>query len=109
MAAFLSAAWFDELSARAASLRTDDALRLSLHQVVDGERWTVLVADGRVRVERGQNEADVTLTTDRDTAEAMTAGSLTAQDAMAAGRLRLGGDLSKLLLAAPVLSALAGR
>ena len=104
--AFLTDEWFTALAERAAGLQPDPAFRLRLRQVVDGESWVVTIADGAVVVERGEGAAEVTLTTDRATAAAMAAGELSAQDAMAAGRLRLGGDLSALLEAAPVLDQL---
>ena len=106
MAAFLSDEWFAALEARAAGLAADTTLRLRLRQVVDDVSWVVAIAGGAVVVERGDGDADVTLTTDRATAAAMASGEVSAQDAMAAGRLRLGGDLSALLAAAPVLDQL---
>lgn len=103
--AFLSDEWVDALAARLATQAIDPELAVAVRQVVDDVAWTVRVAGGRVSVDRDP-AADVTLTTDRATAEALVAGELAAQDALAAGRLRIGGDLTKLLGASQVLAAL---
>lgn len=103
MAEFLSEAWVDALTAAAASAAVDPALTLAVRQVVDDVSWTVRVAGGRVSVDR-EVDADLTLTTDRATAAALARGELATQDAFAAGRLRLGGDLSRLLTAAAGLA-----
>lgn len=102
---FLSDEWVDALAATAASASVADGAELSVRQVVDDAAWTVRVAGGRVAVDRDAT-ADVTLTTDRATAAALVRGELAAQDAFAAGRLRLGGDLTKLLAAADALGGL---
>ena len=96
MPAFLSDEWFAALERRT---DLDPAIALRLRQVVDDERWTVEVRAGRVSVDRDDDgEVDVTITTDRPTAEAIASGELAAQDALAAGRLKLAGDLVKLRL-----------
>lgn len=105
MPAFLSEAWIDALADRLAARSVDPALEVAVRQVVDDVSWTVRVTAGRVRLDRDP-AADVTLTTDRATAEALVAGELAAQDALAAGRLRIGGDLTKLLGASQVIAGL---
>lgn len=104
MPVFLSDEWVDALAAAAADAEIAPGADLALRQVVDDVSWTVRVRDGRVSIDRDP-AADVTLTTDAETAAALVRGDLATQDAFAAGRLRLGGDLQKLLAAA---SALAG-
>jgi len=92
--AFLSDEWFAALEART---DLDPGIDVSLRQVVDDDTWRVTVKDGRVTVDRTPDgEADVTITTDRATAAAIAEGTLAAQDALAAGRLSLAGDLAKL-------------
>lgn len=102
---FLSDEWIDALAAAAETTRVDPAVELAVRQVVDEVSWTVRVAGGGVTVDRDE-AADVTITTDRDTAAALVRGDLATQDAFAAGRLRLGGDLAKLLAAAGGLAGL---
>ena len=103
MPAFLSEEWIDALAAAAAAAEVDPAADLALRQVVGDVAWTVRVGAGRIAVDRDA-DADVTLTTDPGTAEALVRGELSTQDAFAAGRLRLGGDLRKLLASAPALA-----
>jgi putative sterol carrier protein len=102
---FLSEEWVDALGVAASAASVDPAIALTVRQVVGDASWTVRVAGGRVSVDRGE-VADVTITTDRETAAALVRGELATQDAFAAGRLRLGGDLAKLLAAADGLSGL---
>ena len=103
MPEFLSDPWIDALAAAAASADVGSVATLAIRQVVEDVAWTVRVGDGRVSVDRGE-DADLTLTTDRGTAAALVRGELATQDAFAAGRLRLGGDLSRLLTAADGLA-----
>lgn len=105
MPAFLSEEWVDALAAAAAAVSVEPGVTLAVRQVVGDTGWTVRVAGGRVSVDR-RSKADVTLTTDAETAVALVRGEVAAQDAFAAGRLRLGGDLQKLLSAAGALAGL---
>jgi predicted lipid carrier protein YhbT len=102
---FLSEEWVAALASAAATAEVAAGTTLSVRQVVDDVSWTVRVAAGRVSVDRGA-DADVTITTDRATAAALVLGDLATQDAFAGGRLRLGGDLAKLLAAADGLAGL---
>jgi putative sterol carrier protein len=103
---FLSDEWVDALGAAAVQAEVDPAATIAIRQVVDDVSWTVRVAGGRIAIDRSPEGADVTITTDRDTAAALVRGELATQDAFAAGRLRLGGDLQALLAAAGALSGL---
>jgi predicted lipid carrier protein YhbT len=103
--AFLSDEWVDALAAAASGASVDPDVTLAVRQVVGDVGWTVRVAGGHVTVDRDA-DADVTITTDRETAAALLRGELATQDAFAAGRLRLGGDLGALLAAAGALSGL---
>jgi hypothetical protein len=102
---FLSDEWVEALATAAAEATVDPSIELAIRQVVGDVGWTVRVRDGRIGVDRDE-AADLTITTDRETAAALVRGDLATQDAFAAGRLRLGGDLQKLLAAAGGLAGL---
>jgi putative sterol carrier protein len=116
MPQFLSPEWVDALdrAARASSLLAAcaDDHRLVLEQRVtlpDGSEHAhhlVLAPDGAsVRLGRAQ-DADVVLTVDLETARDLARGALNAQQALARGRLRLGGDVAALTRRADALLAL---
>ena len=105
MPAFLSDEWIDALAAAAAGAVVGPDAEIAVRQVVGDVSWTVRVAGGRLTIDRDPT-ADVTLTTDPETAAALVQGRLATQDAFAAGRLRLGGDLTKLLAGAGALAGL---
>jgi len=113
LAGFLTDAWLADLetAARAAAVAT--ASPLVLQQIVpdgpDGHEvaYALVVADGRLRVERGRvTDPDLTFTQDRATAEAIHRGELSAQSAFMQGRLRLGGDLRAVIDRAGELAAI---
>jgi putative sterol carrier protein len=112
MGQFLSPEWVTALAEASRSARAPDGVRLALQQVVvddDGTEvaYVVRVADGAVTVEPGRaDDPDVTFTQDRATAEAIAAGTLSAQAAFLAGRLRVGGDLTAVLGGARDLAGL---
>ena len=113
MVRFLSAAWFDEIdSAGHNPLRLDatgdQRHDLVLHQVVTGTPdgdvdYFVTIQSGRARVERQPEaghpvpEADVTITSDWPTATAIAQGRLSTQKALMQGRLRVRGDVARLV------------
>jgi alkyl sulfatase BDS1-like metallo-beta-lactamase superfamily hydrolase len=110
---FLTDAWFDALAAAARGSTIDADVRLVIQQVVpdgaDGAEiaYVVTASDGAVSVRRGRtDEADITFTQDRATAEAIHLGELSAQTAFIEGRLRLGGDLRAVIDRASVLAAI---
>ena len=113
MAAPFSTAWLADLATAAAATDVPDDVEASIEQVVtggpDGEvRWSVRLAGGRASVVSGPApDADVSLTTDWDTALALSSGDLAVTDAFLAGRLRLRGDVQVLLRTASVLEGLA--
>ncbi len=109
MADFLSDDW---LAALDAALRDDAAVRdasagasLTVQQRVtdvgpDGatRSWYVTIADGAARVVAGDATApDVTFTQDHATAVAIGSGELSAQAAFMLGKLRVGGDVTRLI------------
>jgi putative sterol carrier protein len=101
--AFLSDAWLDELDAAARAATVPDDLELVVQQVVLGERglevsYALRISGGAASVSAGRaDDADVTFTQDRATAEAIAKGELSAQMAFLAGQLRIGGDLRSAL------------
>jgi hypothetical protein len=103
MAPFLSPEWVASLAEASAGAEAPNGVRIVLQQVVvedDGSEvaYAVRLDGGRVVVEPGRTtDADVTFTQDRATAEAIAGGTLSAQAAFLAGRLRVGGDLAAVL------------
>jgi len=113
LAGFLTDAWLDDLDAAARAADVATSAPLVLQQIVpdgpDGQEvaYALVVADGRIRVERGRVPApDLTFTQDRATAEAIHRGELSAQAAFMQGRLRLGGDLRAVIDRAGELGAI---
>jgi putative sterol carrier protein len=113
MARFLSDEWLAELTG---ALASDDqvslaasGIHLTVQQVVVGPngsetRYSTRVDDGRVELSPGGvDDADVTITEDYDTAAALARGETTPQDAILAGKVRVGGDLGALLQGQEVL------
>ena len=113
MADFLTDAWLDELEAAALTASAPAATHLVVQQVVpDGPEghevaYAVVLDQGKVRIERGRvDDPDLTFTQDRETAEAIHRGVLSAQAAFMQGRLRLGGDLRAVIDHAVELAAI---
>ncbi|MFP5375367.1 MAG: SCP2 sterol-binding domain-containing protein [Acidimicrobiia bacterium] len=117
MAAYLSAAWFDDVNAAA---RADEGLaaatagaRVTLQQVVTGApggevRYWVRVADGVVEAGPGRAEgADATVTSSYETAVAVSRGELAVDQAVREGRVRLAGDVGLLVRSAAALGGVA--
>jgi predicted lipid carrier protein YhbT len=111
---FLSDAWFDAYSADVAasgSVRSLGPLVIEqrIHHVPGrGEvRYQLHVDDRGARLERNELvDPDVRITTDYAVAVAIARGEQSAQNALARGRLRLGGDIEALVRRADALAAL---
>jgi putative sterol carrier protein len=117
MAEFASTEWiqaFDE------AVRTSDALRastadvaLTVRQTVTDREggdaaWHIVVDHGSVRVHPGPGDhADVTFSSDDETARSIGAGTISVQTAFMIGRLRIGGDTAKLMEHAAAFDGLA--
>jgi putative sterol carrier protein len=112
VAEHLSAEWYEEMAAAAAAAEVPEGPDVVLQQVVTDEHgqeeaYALRIRGGRVELVRGRvADADVTFTQDRATAAAVAQGSLSAQAAFLAGRLRIGGDLHRFAEAAAALAAI---
>jgi hypothetical protein len=88
--------WIEALDEAARPL-TGSAEPFVIQQVVDDVSWHVVLAADGVRVRAGQaDEPDVTFTQDRETAEAIATGGLSAAAALTSGRLTVRGATSRL-------------
>lgn len=117
MAAYLSAAWFEDVNRAArADERLADATagaRVTIQQVVTGGpagdvRYWVRVDDGVVEAGPGTAEApDATVTQSYETAATVSRGELSVEHALLEGRVRLSGDVPVLLRHATALGGVA--
>jgi putative sterol carrier protein len=112
---FLSAEWIEALdaAARAATLpESASAASITIEQVVrdapGGEsRYHLRIEDGRARVQLGPAAApDLRLFADYDVAARIQRGEVNAQEALAAGRLKVQGRFAHLLRVDDALRAL---
>jgi putative sterol carrier protein len=112
---FLSAEWIEALdaAARAATLpESASAVSITIEQVVrdapGGEsRYHLRIEDGRARVQLGPAAApDLRLFADYDVAARIQRGEVNAQEALAAGRLKVQGRFAHLLRVDDALRAL---
>ena len=98
---FLSDEWFDSLAVAATRAEVSAETSLVVQQIIGSDpviSWWICIEDGVVIVDRGEaREADVRLTTDRDTAIGIHRGEVSAQRAFLDGRLRIGGDIAALM------------
>jgi putative sterol carrier protein len=115
VADFLSAEWIEALddAARAATLpQTVAAVSITVEQIVrdspDGEmRYHLRIEGGGARVQPGPAEApDLRLFADYDVAALIQRGEVNAQEALAAGRLKVQGRFAHLLRVDDALRAL---
>jgi putative sterol carrier protein len=115
VAEFLSAEWIEALdvAARTATLpETASAVSITIEQVVrdapGGEsRYHLRVEDGHARVQPGPAAApDLRLFADYDVAARIQRGEVNAQEALAAGRLKVQGRFAHLLRVDDALRAL---
>lgn len=118
MPAFASPEWiaaFDEAVSSSERLREATAsLGLTVRQTLtdpDGgpdTSWHVVVDHGTVHAHAGPgSHADLTFSSDLETARSIAAGTISVQTAFMVGRLVIGGDTAKLMEYAPAFDGLA--
>jgi putative sterol carrier protein len=103
MVRYLTPEWIDAMASAAGDLEGPVAARLTVQQRVtggpDGDvSYHVVVDHGKVAVRSGEAVApDVTFEQDHETAVAVARGDLAAQAAFMSGRLRVQGDVQRLI------------
>lgn len=103
MPEFLSDEWVAALDAAGIERGAVGEVTLVVQQVVSRPggtevRYHLTITDGQVRVAGGDApDPHVTFSADYEAARAIQQGELNAQHALAHGRLRVGGDLNRLL------------
>ncbi len=117
MADFASPEWiqaFDDTVRSSDVLRTSTAdVALTVRQTVTDRGggdavWHIVVDHGTDRVHPGPGEqADVTFSSDDETARSIGAGTISVQTAFMVGRLRIGGDTALLMEHAAAFDGLA--
>ena len=119
MVAFLSPDWIDALDEAGRLVAVAPDVRLTVQQVVSdapagaggsGEaatvRYHLVIGDGTIRVRPGQAASpDVTLLQSYDVAVALSRGEVSAQSALAVGRLKVAGALERLVRHGAALAA----
>ena len=104
---FLSDAWVDAVDTALAGAVLPAELDLTVAHVVGDVTYVVRVRDGRGSAALGTADgADLVLREDYATAAALARGDLTAQQAVAEGRLKLAGAVDILVEKGPALAAL---
>lgn len=93
-----SDAWIDAFSAAVAGLEAAGVEITVLHRIDGGPAWRVTAAGGALRVERAEptEDADLVFTWQPADARAVARGELAPLAPFQAGRLRVGGDLTRL-------------
>jgi hypothetical protein len=112
VARFLSDEWIEEMAEAAAGdeelAAATAGVRVCVQQVVRGEpavRYWLRVDDGTVRIGPGTlDDADVVFDADRPTATGLATGTLSVQDAVASGGLRISGDVAVVIRQATSLA-----
>ena len=111
MADFASQEWIDELAQAAQAASCDPSVELQVEQRVTGDdpaSWHFTIVDGEISVGAGPADAPTfTLTSSRDTAVAINAGTLSAQRAFLDGALQIGGDVHALIAHRRIVGELA--
>jgi putative sterol carrier protein len=109
MAAMGDAANADEAFRNSAS-GTDLKLQFHVTEVPDADdvKYTLTVAEGAVALGLGEDEgADATITNDYDTAAAISKGDLNTQMAFMTGKLKVGGNMAKVMMSQGQINAFA--
>ena len=89
--------FFDTLSARATGSGASEITNSYRFDVDGAGTWIVDVVDGRVRVQEGEQDADVTIATSEDNFMAIVRGDQNPMTAYMTGKLKVKGDLQAAL------------
>lgn len=97
-----SDAWIDTFTVAVAGLDAAGAEVTVVHRIEGGPAWRMTASAGAVRVERAEptDDADLIFTWQPADARAVARGELTPLAPFQDGRLRVGGDLTRLAEAA---------
>jgi putative sterol carrier protein len=85
--------FFDSLETRADESKTAGMTNSYLFDIEGAGKWTVNVADGKVSVTEGGEDADAVITTSQETFEKIVAGEQNPTSAYMTGKLKVKGDM----------------
>ena len=85
--------FFDGLAARADAEKTAGMNNSYLFDIEGEGQWLVDVRDGKLTVNEGGGEADVTISSAADTFEKIRSGELNPTSAYMTGKLKIKGDM----------------
>jgi putative sterol carrier protein len=85
--------FFDSLESRADPSKTAGMTNSYLFDIKGAGKWTVSVADGKVNVTEGGENADAVITTSEETFEKIVAGEQNPTSAYMTGKLKVKGDM----------------
>ena len=89
--------FFDTLPSRASGAGAAEITNSYRFDVDGAGTWIVDVVDGQVRVQEGEHEADVTITSSEDNFMAIVRGEQNPMTAYMTGKLKVKGDLQAAL------------
>lgn len=85
--------FFDSLESRADTSRTAGMTNSYLFDIEGAGKWTVNVADGKVSVTEGGEDADAVISTSEATFEKIVSGEQNPTSAYMTGKLKVKGDM----------------
>ena len=85
--------FFDTLESRADTSKTAGMTNSYLFDIEGAGKWTVNVADGKVSVTEGGEDADAVITTSEATFEKIVSGEQNPTSAYMTGKLKVKGDM----------------
>jgi putative sterol carrier protein len=85
--------FFDGLESRADASKTAGMTNSYLFDIDGAGKWTVKVADGRVSVNEGGEDADAVITTSEETFQKIISGEQNPTSAYMTGKLKVKGDM----------------
>jgi hypothetical protein len=107
MLRYLSAEWIEAVGRAASGVRVEGVAPLSIDHVVGEHRWHLVWDGASLTVGLGETgTATLRFEQDEATARAIAEGAVNAQTAFISGRLRITGDVERLIDSAPLFTAL---